>query len=110
MFYISEDCPFAALQTIEFSSFVKQGVVSIVSSSSVDFHRIIGARVVDFFNRKRTTDDFEKSWLVIHAFNKNSPGVNTQAPTFQQSSIRFLVGHRKLKNDLELFTRNIFQE
>lgn len=105
----TDDIRFATSRAVELNSLVEQGVFSIVPSAHANGHRLFGAHFVDLFKKERTAHAFEKSRLVIQAFNDKQHGMLTHALTVQRPSMRLLLCLCAMDDDLECFTRDVSQ-
>jgi Reverse transcriptase (RNA-dependent DNA polymerase) len=86
--------PFALSRRKEIDGLLAKGVFELISSNSeeVGNQRIFGSRLVDEVKGIGTTTPYEKSRLVIQAFNdKGKKTVLTQSPTIQRVSQRIVV-------------------
>jgi hypothetical protein len=97
----------------EIHGLIEKGVFDFIDESAVPpGTRIFGSRFVDSIKNPGTEDAFEKSRLVVQAFNDPAKAeVLTQSPTVQRSSQRVLLAlaPRFLQEGKELYIRDISQ-
>ncbi len=93
----------------ELLGLAEKGTFSIVPASTAEGHRIFGSRFVDTVKNEGTPDAFEKSRLVVQAFNDNKHGFLTHSPTVQRSSQRLLLAVHAMDPSLQIFTRDVTQ-
>ncbi len=77
--------------------------------SEAENHRIFGARFVDTIKNEGTPNAFEKSRLVIQAFNDKLHGLLTHAPTVQRSSQRLLFALAAILPEWKVMSRDVSQ-
>src|SRR3984885_14895270 len=85
--------PFEASRRKEIEGLIARGVFEIIDSDSEEIRnaRIFGSRTVNEIKGKETTTPYEKSRLVIQAFNdEGKKTVLTQSPTIQRVSQRII--------------------
>ncbi|KAI0991966.1 hypothetical protein K3495_g16220, partial [Podosphaera aphanis] len=83
--------PFFLSRQKEIDGLISKGVFEIVTDSS-GTGRLFKSRFVDEIKGKATDSPFEKSRLVIQAYNdKNKADILTQSPTIQRASQRIII-------------------
>ena len=103
--------PFVESRKKEINDLFEKGCFEIVSASDV-FHgiRIFNSRFVDEIKNIGTVDAYEKSRLVVQAYNDDDKAeMLTQTPTIQRMSQRFILTLTVSMSHLDLFLKNIFQ-
>lgn len=93
----------------EMKGLIEKNVFKLVNEKEAKGHRIYGSRFVDEVKHEGTPDAYEKSRLVVQAFNDTSHGLLTYAPTVQRASQRLLLAICALDSKLKLFTRDVSQ-
>lgn len=86
--------PFTASRQAEIDGLLARGVFKLIHKDdpSIGNHRIFGSRMVDEVKGKETALPYEKSRLVIQAFNdQGKKEILTQSPTIQRVSQRMLL-------------------
>ena len=86
--------PFELSRRTEIDSLLAKGVFELISTDSPEIgsNRIFGSRLVDEVKGKETTTPYEKSRLVIQAFNdQGKKTILTQSPTIQRVSQRIAI-------------------
>ena len=74
------------------------------------YHAIFGSRFVDQIKNEGTEKAFEKSRLVVQAFNDSEKHrILTQAPTIQRASQRLIIALSLAIPQLSLYLRDITQ-
>ena len=72
--------------------------------------RVFGSRFVDQIKNEGTEKAFEKSRLVVQAFNDSDKHeILTQAPTIQRASQRLIIALSLIIPELSLYSRDITQ-
>jgi hypothetical protein len=110
--FLQDDQPYAASRQAEISGLLEKGVFEIASLNDVTGGvRIFNARFVDEIKNKGTDKAFEKSRLVVQAYNDNEKQlVLTQSPTIQRVSQRIILCIAAMKTDKSrLYLRDISQ-
>lgn len=69
---------------------LEKGVFEPVSKRAAEGRRIYESRFVDEVKNKGTPNAYEKSRLVVQAYNDRGHGLLTYSPTVQRSSKRML--------------------
>ena len=103
--------PFVESRKKEINDLFEKGCFEIVSASDV-FHevRIFNSRFVDEIKNIDTIDAYEKSRLVVQAYNDDGKTeVLTQTPTIQRMSQRLILALAVNMSHLSFFLRNISQ-
>ena len=103
--------PFVESRKKEINGLFEKGCFEIVSASDVPHGtRIFNSRFVDEIKNIGTVDAYEKSRLVVQAYNDDGKAeVLTQAPTIQRMSQRLILALVVSMPHLGLFLRDIFQ-
>ena len=105
--------PFKALWKKEINGLIAKGVFEFVlyDSRTMSGLRLFNSRLVDEVKGKTTNTPYEKSRLVIQAYNdEGKKEILTQLPTIQQVSQRLLLALTPLlirKGKARLYLRNI---
>ena len=106
--YLS-DSNFVQSRQKELNGLLERGVFKVVDKIEAQGARIFGSRFVDEIRHAGTEKAFEKSRLVIQAYNdQDKRGILTQAPTVQRVSTRILIALAQIFG-LRLCTRDISQ-
>lgn len=100
---------FKASRNIEFNKLLERQVFSFVDESEACGHRIYDSRFVDQIKNEGKPTAYEKSRMVVMAFNDRNHGLLTHAPTVQRSSLKQLLTIAAMDEDLDLFLRDIIQ-
>ena len=100
---------FAQSRTVVFNGLVERGVFTLVPASDSEGHRIYGARFCDQVKNEGKPTAYEKSRLVVQAYNDNNHGLLTHAPTVHRSSESLLLALCSMVSDLQFFTQDISQ-
>ena len=103
--------PFVESRKKEINGLFEKGCFEIVSASDV-FHgtRIFNSRFVDEIKNIGTIDAYEKSRLVMQAYNDDGKAkMLTQAPTIQRMNQRLILTLTVNMSHLNFFLRDIFQ-
>lgn len=102
---------FQASRLKELNGLFEKGVFEIMSTKNVPTGaRIFGSRFVDQVKNEGTEKAFEKSRLVVQAFNDSEKhGILTQAPTIQQASQRLIIALSLIILELSLYLRDTTQ-
>ena len=103
--------PFVESRKKEINELFEKGCFEIVSASDVPHGvKIFNSRFVDEIKNIGTIDAYEKSRLVMQAYNDDDKAeVLTQAPTIQRMSQRLILALAASMSHLGLFLRNISQ-
>ena len=104
--------PFALSRRTEIDGLLARGVFEIIPKEAAGNVRIFGSRMVDEVKGKETSTPYEKSRLVIQAFNdEGKKTILTQSPTIQRASQRMIVAiYPSLREqNVELWLRDITQ-
>jgi Reverse transcriptase (RNA-dependent DNA polymerase) len=105
--------PFVESRRKEINGLLERGVFEIVNKSSVpDGVRIFNSRFVDEVKNPGTSQAFEKSRLVVQAYNDTEKSlILTQSPTIQRASQRLLLAITAIlhNDDIKLYLRDITQ-
>ena len=113
--YMSKSMPplpnFQASRLKELNGLLEKGVFEVMSTQDVPSGaRIFGSRFVDQVKNEGTEKAFEKSRLVVQAFNDSGKqGILTQAPTIQRASQRLIIALSLAIPELSLYLRDITQ-
>ena len=115
--YISKSMPqppspnFQASRQKELNGLLEKGVFEIIKTEDIPAGaRIFGSRFVDQIKNEGTEKAFEKSRLVVQAFNDSEKhGILTQAPTIQRASQRLIIALALAIPQLSLYLRDITQ-
>ncbi|KAI0996514.1 hypothetical protein K3495_g11667 [Podosphaera aphanis] len=101
---------FKTSRLVELNGLLEREVFKILSRHNVPTNtRIFGSRFVDQIKNEGTKKAFEKSRLVVQAYNDaDKKNILTQAPTIQRVSQRLIL-ILSLIFDLPLYTRDISQ-
>lgn len=101
---------FANSRLTELNGLLERGVFEFIEFDDIPSHaHIFKSRFVDRLKNEGTANAFEKSRLVVQAFNDNGKkNILTQSPTIQRVSQRLLLCLALYKN-FEIFTRDISQ-
>ena len=101
---------FRSSRLAELNGLLERGVFKLISRHDVPTKsRIFGCRFVDQIKNEGTEKAFEKSRLVVQAYNDAGKGcILTQAPTIQRASQRLIL-ILSLIFDLSIYTRDISQ-
>ncbi|KAI0994211.1 hypothetical protein K3495_g13971 [Podosphaera aphanis] len=101
---------FKTSRLVELNGLLERGVFKILSRHDVPTNtRIFGSRFVDQIKNEGTEKAFEKSRLVVQAYNDaGKKNILTQAPTIRRVSQRLIL-ILSLIFDLPLYTRDISQ-
>ncbi len=102
---------FQASRLKELNGLLEKGVFEIMETSDIPARaRIFGSRFVDQVKNEGTEKAFEKSRLVVQAFNDSEKhGILTQAPTIQRASQRLIIALSLAIPQLSLHLRDITQ-
>ncbi len=102
---------FQASRQKEISGLMEKGVFNFVKRGEVpEGTRIFGSRFVDDIKNKGTDKAFEKSRLVIQAFNDHGKDlVLTESPTIQRVSQRLILCLAATCTNLKIYLRDISQ-
>ncbi len=112
--FLQDELPqYAASRQLEISGLLEKGVFEVALPSDVPAGtRIFNARFVDEIKNKGTEKAFEKSRLVVQAYNDGEKQiVLTQSPTIQRVSQRIIlcIAAMATKEDVNLYLRDISQ-
>ena len=114
--YLSEPLPrrgptFEEPRRRELNGLLERGVFRIMDRADVPTDaRIFGSRFVDQIKHEGTEKAFEKSRLVVQAYNDTGKrSILTQAPTIQRASQRMILSLAMTIPGLRLYTRDISQ-
>jgi hypothetical protein len=102
---------FSASRQKELTGLLEKGVFEVVKLVDVpDGIRLFNSRFVDEIKNPRTDLAFEKSRLVVQAYNDEEKKlVLTQSPTIQRVSQRLILCIATMKPDIRLYLRDISQ-
>ncbi len=102
---------FQASRLKELNGLLEKGVFEIMETGDVPAGaRIFGSRFVDQVKNEGTEKAFEKSRLVVQAFNDSEKhGILTQTPTIQRASQRLIIALSLAIPQLSLYLRDITQ-
>jgi hypothetical protein len=102
---------FSASRQKELNDLIEKGVFEIVRTTDVPKgSRIFNSRFVDLIKHIGTDKAFEKSRLVVQAYNdEGKKEVLTQAPTLQRVSQRIVLSIAAVLNNVNLYLRDISQ-
>jgi len=105
--------PFQESQQREIDSLITRGVFEFVRyDPNVHKGRIFNSRLVNEVKGKSTETPYEKSRLIIQAYNDARKGVIlTQSPTIQRASQRLILALAPslVRRSIKLFSRDITQ-
>ena len=105
--------PFEQSQQMEIDSLIARGVFDFVQfNPAIHRGRIFNSRLVNEVKGKTTSTPYEKSRLVIQAYNDAGKGqILTQSPTIQRVSQRLIVALAPslVRRGISLFSRDITQ-
>lgn len=106
--------PFEESRRKEASGLLKQGVFKVISAydSRIKGQRIFGSRMVDGIKREGTAAPYEKSRLVIQAYNyAGKEHILTQSPTLQRAAQKLIasLAPSLSPEKARLFVRDIVQ-
>jgi hypothetical protein len=114
--YLQEDAPLTQYRISrqkELTGLLEKGVFEIVKLIDVPKGtRLFNSRFVDEIKNPGTDSAFEKSRLVVQAYNDNEKElVITQSPTIQRVSQRLIlcIATIKIKDNIHLYLRDISQ-
>src|SRR5271155_1799902 len=114
--YLQENAPLSQFRTSrqkELTGLLEKGVFEVVKLADVpDGIRLFNSRFVDEIKNPGTDLAFEKSRLVVQAYNDAEKKlVLTQSPTIQRVSQRLIlcIAAMKLRDDMHLYLRDISQ-
>src|ERR1700710_1416669 len=109
----NDEHPFAAARQLEVTGLLEKGVFQVVDRNSVPQEtRIFNSRFVDEIKNKDTEKAFQKSRLVVQAYNDQEKDlVLTQSPTIQQISQRLVLCLAAINQEgnTHLYLRDISQ-
>lgn len=111
--YISKSLPspanFQASRLKKLNELLEKGVFKIINTEDLPARaRVFGSRFVDQVKNESTEKAFEKSRLVMQAFNDSEKhGILTQAPTIQRASQRLIIALSLAILQLSLYLRDI---
>lgn len=102
---------FEASRRKELDGLLDRGVFRIAKISDIPpGTRIFGSRFVDEVKFKGTEKAFEKSRLVVQAYNDaGKEHILTQAPTIMRASQRLILAFSLVRPDLDIYLRDISQ-
>ena len=110
--YITRPGPsvnFQASRQKELNGLLEKGVFEIMNTVPIGT-RIFGSRFVDQVKNEGTEKAFEKSRLVVQAFNDSEKhGILIQAPTIQRASQRLIIALSLIIPKVSLYLRDITQ-
>ena len=103
--------PFVESRQKEMNGLLEKGVFEVVSISEVPKNiRIFNSRFVDEIKNIGTANAFEKSRLVVQAYNDHDKmSILTQSPTIQRMSQRLILALSAINPQLSLYLRDITQ-
>ena len=103
--------PFVESRQKEINGLLEKGVFEVVSISEVPKNiRIFNSRFVDEIKNIGTANAFEKSRLVVQAYNDHDKmSILTQSPTIQRMSQRLILALSAINPQLGLYLRDITQ-
>src|SRR5438045_391132 len=106
-----EDHQFTASRQAEMLGLLEKGVFEIASPHDIpEGVRIFNARFVDEVKNEGTAKAFEKSRLVVQAYNdEGKQQVLTQSPTIQRVSQRLILNIAAIERKAGLYLRDISQ-
>jgi hypothetical protein len=110
--YLQDDATqFSASRQKELAGLLEKGVFEITKLADVPQGvRLFNSRFVDEIKNLGTDKAFEKSRLVVQAYNdKEKELVLTQSPTIQRVSQRLILCIAAMKPDIRLYLRDISQ-
>lgn len=93
----------------EVMGLLEKGVFEPVPKSAAHGHRVYGSRFVDDIKNEGTSNAFEKSRLVVQAFNDRGHGLLTYSPTVQRSSQRMLFCMAAMCKNWTVMLRDVVQ-
>jgi hypothetical protein len=103
------DEQYAGSRQSEICGLIEKGVFEVAHDVPKDI-RIFNARFVDEIKNKGTEKAYEKSRLVVQAYNDNGKrAVLTQSPTIQRVSQRIILSIAAMGGDVQLYLRDISQ-
>ena len=103
--------PFVKSRKKKINELFEKNCFEIVSTFDVSHEvRIFNSRFVDEIKNIGTVDAYEKSRLVMQAYNdQNKTEMLTQTPTIQRMNQRFILTLTVNMSHLDFFLKNIFQ-
>ena len=106
-----QPAPFVESRRKEINGFFEKGCFEVVSAANLSRGiRIFNSRFVDEIKNIGTADAYEKSRLMMQAYNDEGKiEVLTQAPTIQRMSQRLILALAASMSHLGLFLRDISQ-
>jgi transposase InsO family protein len=94
----------------EFRGLMDRNTFRVVKRSAAAGHRVYGMRYVDALKNFGEGTEYEKSRLVVQAYNDEAARhILTSAPTCQRVSQRLLLNLAAIFPSMEVFTRDISQ-
>lgn len=100
---------FTTSRMAEFNALTERSVFTLVPSSAAKGLRIYRSRFVHHIKHEGMPHGFEKSRLVVRAYNDSNHGLLTHAPTVQRVSQRLLLAFCRMHEALKLFTHDVSQ-
>ena len=102
---------FEASRRKELDGLMERGVFKVVAKKDIPTGtRIFGSRFVDQVKNKGTVNAYEKSRLVVQAYNDDGKRfILTQAPTIQRASQRLILALALMIPGLDIYIRDISQ-
>ena len=103
--------PFVESRQKEMNGLIEKGVFEVVSISEVPKNiKIFNSRFVDEIQNIGAANAFEKSRLVVQAYNDHDKmSILTQSPTIQRMSQRLILALSAINPQLGLYLRDITQ-
>jgi len=102
---------FKASQDQEINSLIARGVFKFIQyDPSIHHSRIFNSRLVNEIKGKTTATPYEKSRLVVQAYNdQGKETILTQSPTIQRASQRIIlaIAPSLIQQGIKLFSRDI---
>lgn len=95
----------------ELTGLLDNGVLKVVHKKDIPpSARIFGSRFVDVIKNEGTEKAYEKSRLVVQAYNDNdNKKILTQSPTIQRSSQQLILCLSQILQDVNIYLRDISQ-
>ena len=103
--------PFTASRRKELNGLLKNGIFEVVDIEDIPYSiRIFNSRFIDEIKNPRTDKAFEKSRLVVQAYQDIEKNiVLTQSPTIQHISQRLILALAATLPDNSLYLQDIIQ-